>query len=55
MTRRSASLGQAAAIVSAGVLLSRLLGVVREQVIGALLGRTVETDLYVNAFTLPDY
>ncbi len=55
MTRRSASLGQAAAIVSAGILLSRLLGVVREQVIGAVLGRTVETDLYVNAFTLPDY
>ncbi len=55
MSRRSASLGQAAAIVSIGVLLSRLLGVVREQVIGALLGRTVETDLYVNAFTLPDY
>jgi putative peptidoglycan lipid II flippase len=55
MTRRSASLGQAAAIVSAGILLSRLLGVVREQVIGALLGRTADTDLYVNAFTIPDY
>lgn len=55
MTRRSASLGQAAAIVSIGVLLSRVLGVVREQVIGAVLGRSVETDLYVNAFTLPDY
>lgn len=55
MTKRSASLGQAAVIVSAGVLLSRILGVVREQVIAALLGRSAETDLYVYAFAIPDY
>ena len=55
MTRRYASLGQAAAIVGAGVLLSRILGVVREQVISGLLGRSAETDLYVYAFAIPDY
>lgn len=42
-------------MVSAGVLLSRILGLVREQVIAALLGRSIETDLYVAAFTIPDY
>lgn len=55
MTNRSAGLGRAAAIVSAGILLSRLLGVVREQVIAALLGVSVDTDLYVQAFAIPDY
>lgn len=55
MNGRSSTLGRAALIVSAGVLLSRVLGLVREQVIAALLGRTVEADLYVAAFTIPDY
>ncbi len=54
MNGRSSTLGRAALIVSAGVLLSRILGLVREQVIAALLGRNVEADLYVAAFTIPD-
>ena len=55
MSRESSTLGRAALIVSVGVLLSRVLGLVREQVIAALLGRSVEADLYVAAFTIPDY
>ena len=55
MNRGSSTLGRAALIVSAGVLLSRVLGLVREQVIAGLLGRSVASDLYVAAFTIPDY
>lgn len=51
----ASGLGRAAAIVSLGVLLSRILGVVREQVIAALLGVSADTDLYVLAFAIPDY
>ena len=48
-------LGAAAAIVAGGVALSRLLGLGREVAIAALLGRTVESDLYQQAFLIPDY
>jgi putative peptidoglycan lipid II flippase len=47
-------LGAAAAIVSGSVLLSRLLGLGRETLLAALLGVTVEGDVYRDAFLLPD-
>lgn len=49
------TLSRAALIVSAGILVSRLLGFLREVVIAALLGRSLEADLYQAAFTIPDY
>lgn len=49
------TLSRAALIVSGGILASRVLGFVREMAIAALLGRTVEADLYQAAFTIPDY
>ncbi|MBA3361863.1 MAG: murein biosynthesis integral membrane protein MurJ [Acidimicrobiia bacterium] len=47
-------LGTAAAIVSGSVLLSRLLGLLRETLLAALLGVTAEGDVYRYAFLLPD-
>ncbi|MDH4308402.1 MAG: murein biosynthesis integral membrane protein MurJ, partial [Acidimicrobiia bacterium] len=49
------TIGRAALIVSAGILLSRLLGLARNLLIAALLGVSVDTDLYNAAFTIPDY
>jgi putative peptidoglycan lipid II flippase len=52
--RRSIGLGGAALLVSASVLASRLLGLLRETLLAALLGVSVEGDLYRNAFLIPD-
>lgn len=46
---------RAALVVSAGILLSRLLGFLRDVLMAALLGRSVEADLYNQAFTIPDF
>ncbi len=48
------SIGKAAAVVSAGVLASRLLGLVRDAVLAGVLGDTVQGDLFQAAFFLPD-
>ena len=48
-------MGRAALVVSAGILASRLLGFVREMVLAAVLGRSIEADLYQAAFTIPDF
>jgi putative peptidoglycan lipid II flippase len=48
-------LGIAALIVGGGILLSRLLGVVREMIFAAMLGADSVTDTYVAAFRIPDY
>ena len=48
-------MGRAALVVSLGILASRLLGFVREVVLAALLGRSLEADLYQAAFTIPDF
>ena len=47
-------LGRAAIIVSAGILASRLLGLVRNAVISGLLGDTAEADIFFDAFFVPD-
>lgn len=51
----SSTLGRAALVVSGGILLSRLLGFLREMVLAAVLGRTIEADLYTAAFAIPDF
>lgn len=52
--RRSIGLGGAALVVSASILASRLLGLLRETLLAALLGVSVEGDLYRYAFLIPD-
>jgi putative peptidoglycan lipid II flippase len=48
-------LGTAALIVSGGVLLSRILGQLREIIFAGLLGADGITDQYVAAFRIPDF
>jgi putative peptidoglycan lipid II flippase len=48
-------MGAAAAVVSASVLLSRVLGLGREALLATLLGLNSETDLYRHAFSIPDF
>lgn len=48
-------MGAAALIVSAGVLISRILGQLREVIFASLLGATASTDEYVAAFAIPDF
>lgn len=48
-------MGVAAAVVSGGILLSRLLGLVREGLIAGLIGVNAEGDLYRHAFAIPDF
>lgn len=49
------SLGRAALLVSAGILLSRILGFAREIVLAGILGDTNAGDAYDAAFLIPDY
>lgn len=51
----SKRIGIAAAIWGVSVLLSRVIGVVRESVIGRVLGGGGEADVYWTAFVLPDF
>ena len=48
------SLLQASTLVSLALLLSRLSGLIREQVLGARLGLSAEMDAAVLILTLPD-
>lgn len=48
-------MGAAALIVSGGVLISRILGQLREVIFASLLGATATTDEYVAAFAIPDF
>jgi putative peptidoglycan lipid II flippase len=48
-------MGTAALIVSAGVLISRILGQLREIIFASLLGANASTDEYVAAFAIPDF
>lgn len=51
---RPLRMGTAAAVISGSVLLSRLLGLGREALLAGLIGVSAETDLYKQAFTIPD-
>jgi len=48
-------MGTAAMVVAAGILISRLLGVLRDAVFAAMLGSSDVTDVYVAAFRIPDF
>ena len=52
--RKPLGLGGAALVVSASVLVSRLLGLLRETLLAALLGVSAEGDIYRYAFLIPD-
>ena len=52
---RTGRIGVAALIVGGGILLSRLLGILREIIFAAMLGADAITDEYVAAFRIPDY
>lgn len=47
--------GVASVIWAASILLSRVIGLIREQIIGRTLGASREADLYFASFTLPDF
>ncbi len=51
----SSGIGRAALVVSAGILASRVLGFLRNVVLFGVLGLDTQTDLYVAAFSIPDY
>ena len=53
--RESKTITRAALVVSGGILLSRIIGYLRTAFIGAELSIGSDTDLYVAAFTIPDY
>jgi putative peptidoglycan lipid II flippase len=53
--KRRQNLGVAAAILGASVLLSRVMGLVRDKVISFLFGAAGESDLYFAAFVIPDF
>lgn len=54
MSKRSKRLAGAAVLVMIGFVLSRVLGLVREMVIGAAFGTSGALDAYRTAFLLPD-
>lgn len=49
------TIGIASAIWAGSIFLSRLMGLMREQIIGRTLGASREADLYFASFTLPDF
>lgn len=48
-------IGIASLLWAASIFLSRLMGLVREQIIGRTLGASRQADLYFASFTLPDF
>ena len=52
---RPLRMGAAAAVVSASILISRLLGLGREALLATLIGVNTEGDLYRDAFLIPDF
>ena len=55
ITSRTRTIGIASAIWAGSILVSRIMGLVREQVIGRTLGASRQADLYFASFTLPDF
>ena len=54
-TRQARAVGIASAIWAVSIFLSRIMGLVREQIIGRTLGASRQADLYFASFTLPDF
>ena len=55
VTSRTRTVGIASAIWAGSIFLSRIMGLVREQIIGRTLGASRQADLYFASFTLPDF
>lgn len=53
--RPPVGMGRAALIIGASVLLSRILGLLREVLLATMFGVTIEGDLYRHAFLVPDF
>jgi putative peptidoglycan lipid II flippase len=49
------TIGIASLIWAASIFLSRIIGLVREQIIGRTLGASRQADIYFASFTLPDF
>jgi putative peptidoglycan lipid II flippase len=54
-TSQARAVGIASAIWAVSIFLSRIMGLVREQIIGRTLGASRQADLYFASFTLPDF
>ena len=54
MGKTTGGMGKAALVVSAGILLSRVLGMLRNVALAALLGNTAAGDAFQAAFVIPD-
>jgi putative peptidoglycan lipid II flippase len=54
-TSQARTIGIASVIWGGSILVSRIMGLVREQVIGRTLGASRQADLYFASFTLPDF
>lgn len=52
---RTQHMGAAAFILGASVLLSRVMGLIRDKVIAAMFGAGAEADVYFAAFVIPDF
>ncbi len=52
---QSQGLGLAAVIMAMSILLSRLMGLIRDKVISYLYGATLEADVYFASFVVPDF
>ena len=55
ITSQARTIGIASAIWGGSIFLSRIMGLVREQIIGRTLGASRQADLYFASFTLPDF
>src|SRR6516162_6607543 len=55
MQSQARAIGIASAIWAGSIFLSRIMGLVREQIIGRTLGASRQADLYFASFTLPDF
>jgi putative peptidoglycan lipid II flippase len=49
------TIGIASIIWASSILLSRFMGLVREQIIGRTLGASRQADIYFASFELPDF
>jgi len=52
---RRGEVGAAAIVVAAGILISRILGIIRDIIFASMLGADGITDEYVAAFRIPDF
>lgn len=52
---RGGNVGAAAVVVASGILLSRVLGIIRDIIFASMLGADGVTDEYVAAFRIPDF